>query len=435
MKKSNEFPIPHRTVKGFFGSDLDAEAEAALRGTGYIRQFKKMADTDAICGAVMLAITKTFQSITWKAENDPKGLLDKSMKNVNWYERMEEILNFLIYGHSVFELTLKEDEDGDIVWDGMFTRPQDTITGWFYTKSGILESIEQYAYGISSDSREIKGGNEGVGEVIINMNKCFHFAQGKTRNNPLGKSLFRNAYRDWYYRTNIEKIEAVGIERDLTGLPVLTPNEDDQLLDEKGKFTPLGNWAWSTVQNVKRNKQEGLVVPTGWTFQLQGTPGQRQFDMDAVIGRYDAKIAMSMLSQFLVLGVINSSGSFALSKEQSHLFYKAVTGFAEMIAHVVNTQFIGCPSLGLLNDVEQPKLTVVGVDRPSMDELASFLGRLLKFNVLTPDDELEKHLRNVASLPDADKATSRKPNIEKPDNVQKGNEGEPEKRKTTREED
>lgn len=386
--------IPYVTVKGFFKSSMDDELEAKLAGDNYLTEFKKMLDTDAICGAVMLAITKIFQSIEWKAANDERGVLKKSLDNVNWAERLEEILSFLPFGHSVFEVVLKEDEDGDIVWDGMYNRPQNTITEWNQDSKGNITTIEQM-------------GEEGEGIVNIKMAKCLHFASMKTRNNPKGKSIFRNAYRDWYYRTNIEKIEAIGIERDLTGLPIMKPSDDDQLVDENGAFTALGQWAWTTVKNIKRNSQEGIVLPNDWEFELQGSPGERQFDLNKVIDRYDAKIAMSMLSQFLILGVINSSGSFALSKEQSHLFHRAVEGFANMIAHVINTQFIGTKALGLLNDIEQPKLVVVGVDKPSLNDLASFLGRLLKFNIITPDDTLEEHLRDISALPPMDPDTTR----------------------------
>ena len=124
-----------------------------------------------------------------------------------------------------------------------------------------------------------------------------------------------------------------------------------------------------------------------------------------------------MLSQFLILGVINNSGSFALAQEQSQLFFKAVEGYASMITHVVNTQFIGAPALGLLNNIEEPRLVVVGIDEPSLEELASFLGRLFKFNILTPDDSLEDYLRKRAKLPVSDPETAREPKENKPDNT------------------
>jgi len=385
--------LAYTNVKGKFTSHLDKETEALLMGANGLRAYKKMAESDAICSSFVLAITKIFQSLEWKAVNDPKGALKRSLKNVNWPERLEEIVTFLIYGFADFEVTIKQEEDGVYTWSGFYFRPQSTIADYIQDSKGNIKQVEQWGE---------------VGEnVKINANRILHFASRKNISNPWGKSIFRGAFRDWYYRTNIEKVEAIGVERDLTGLPVLTPSDDVSMHDADGNFTKEALWAWEVVRQVKRNEQEGLVLPPGWSFELQGSPGERQFDLNAVINRYDAKIAMSVLAQFLILGVVNSSGSFALAKEQSDLFHKAVEGFAKSIANVVNTQWIGSPALGLLNDTEAPRLEPVGAQKLNLSDLASFLGRLLKFNIITPDDELEAYLRKIASLPDKDESTSR----------------------------
>lgn len=390
----NNKPIPFQYVKGKYASFIDEEVEVRLMGDNYIKEFKKMYLNDPIVGSIMLAMTKTFQSIEWKCHNDPKGALEKSLVNVNWVERLEEVLLFLVYGHSVFEVVLQEEEDGLITWKGMYSRPQDTIAEWNNDSVGNLESIKQYT----------TGGEQ----AEISAKKLLHFVSNRTASNQKGRSILRNAYRDWYYKTNIEKIEAIGIERDLTGLPVLTPADDAVLVNADGTLSALGNWAWQTVRQVKRNEQEGLVLPFGWSFELQGSPGKRQFDLNAVIQRYDAKIAMSMLAQFLILGVTNDSGSFALAKEQSDLFHKAVEGFAKVVANTINQQFIGAKAISILNGYSEiAYVEPVGANKLNLSDLASFLGRLFKFNVLTPDDKLEEHVRKLASLPARDPSTSR----------------------------
>lgn len=396
-KKSK--PIPINRISGKFGTYFEDEIEVRLMGTRYLTEFRKMLDSDATCGAFMLAITKIFQSVDWKPINDDKGILAKSLENINWKDKIEEVLLFLPYGFSLFEVQLQEDEStGEVTWKKFHVRPQDTINEWTKDSHGNITHVKQ--------------GNPFGHQATININKCLHFAVSKTTNRPYGRSIFRSAYRDWYYKTNIEKIESIGIERDLTGLPVLTPSEDAEILDDEGNLNQLGIWAWSMVRGVKRNEQEGLVLPAGWKFELQGSPGKRQFDLNAVISRYDSRIALSILSQFLILGMVNSSGSFALSKEQSDLFYKAVEGFAKMVANVINTQFIGTKALQLYNNLpEQPMLVPIGVNRLNLSDLASFLGRLLKFNIIQPDDKLEEHLRNIASLPEKDASSSRPADI------------------------
>jgi len=385
----------YQTIKGQFSYETNDVVDSQLAGDKYLTEFRKMAANDPVCGAVMLAITQIFKAIKWETVDDPKGILKQSLENIGWIENMADILTALIYGHSVMEVTLTEkDEKGIVYMRSMHYRPQSSISDWKFNNVGDLEEIIQ----INEDSKEI----------AIKAAKCFVFHVAKTQSSPKGKSLFRNAYRDWYYKTNIEKIEAIGIERDLTGLPVLSAPENEDLQDEHGKLNKVGQWAWQTVRNVKRNSQEGLVLPDGWEFKLVGSPGQRQFDLNDVINRYSSNIALSMLSQFLVLGVTNSSGSFALAKEQSSLFHTAIEGIAIGIANVVNSSFIGGKALQVFNDLPvQPMIKPVGVERVDLNDLASFLGRLLKYNIITPDDKLEEFLRDRVALPERDTKTSR----------------------------
>jgi hypothetical protein len=385
-----------KSVKGEFTYETDDEIDRLLAGDKYLVEFYKMSVNDPVCGAVLLALTQIFKSIKWDTEDDEDNLLKDSLEKAGWIDNMGDMLTQFVFGHSVMEVTLTErDKDGRVIWNNMYYRPQTTITDWKFDKHGKLLAVIQDA-------------GKGNPEVRIKADKCLIFHAFKTQVNPRGKSLFRNAYRDWYYKTNIEKIEAIGIERDLTGLPVLCAAPDVELQDEKGVLNAVGNWAWTTVRNIKRNSQEGLVLPDGWEFKLIGSPGQRQFDLNDVINRYSTNMALSMLAQFLVLGVTSSSGSFALAKEQSSLFHTAVEGFAYAMVDVVNNQFIGGKALQLFNDLEkQPKLKATGIERIDISDMASYLGRLLKFNIIEPDDALEDFVRERVALPKKDPTTTR----------------------------
>jgi hypothetical protein len=384
----------YTSVRGQFSYETDDIVENQLAGDKYLVEFYKMNANDPVCGAVMLALTQIFKSIKWETQDDPKGILKQSLINAGWIDNMEDMLSFFIYGHSVMELTLVKDEKtGVVCWNDMYYRPQTTISDWKFDKHGKLTHVQQTVDGEQID---------------IKASKCLILHCHKTQSNPRGKSLFRNAYRDWYYKTNIEKIEAIGIERDLTGLPVLEAAEGAELTDEKGQLNAVGKWAWQMVRNVKRNSQEGLVLPDGWKFNLVGSPGQRQFDLNDVINRYSTNMALSMLAQFLVLGVTNSSGSFALAKEQSSLFHTAIEGFAFAMANAVNSQFIGGRALQYFNNLPtQPTLKPVGIERIDITDLAAYLARMLKLNAIKPDDTLENFLRDRVALPPRDPATTR----------------------------
>ena len=287
----------YQSIKGEFTYETDDEIDRMLAGDKYLTEFHKMSVNDPVCGAVLLALTSIFKSIKWETEDDPDGILKDSLEKAGWIDNMGDMLTQFIFGHSVMEVILSErDESGRVIWDRMMFRPQTTINKWIHNKKGDLEFIQQLVSTSSNEDAPASGE-----EINIKASKCLVFHSFKTQTNPRGKSLFRNAYRDWYYKTNIEKIEAIGVERDLTGLPVLSAAPEVELQDEKGQLNKIGQWAWTTVRNVKRNSQEGLVLPADWKFELVGSPGKRQFDLNDVINRYSTNIALSMLSQFLVL--------------------------------------------------------------------------------------------------------------------------------------
>jgi phage gp29-like protein len=164
------------------------------------------------------------------------------------------------------------------------------------------------------------------------------------------------------------------------------------------------------VQNVKRNEQEGIVFPSAYDEQgnrvfdltLLSATGGRQFDTGGVIQRYDQRIAMSLLSDFLLLGS-DRVGSFALGTAKVDLWTLAVDSIAKSIAEVVNQYAI--PRLLKLNAMRTdklPYLTYGQVSSVELTEVADFVSKLASAGVLLPDRELESHLRMLADLPDSE---------------------------------
>jgi hypothetical protein len=157
----------------------------------------------------------------------------------------------------------------------------------------------------------------------IPIEKALLFRTESNRGNPEGYSLLRNAYRPWRMKTRIENIEGIGVERDLAGLPVawVPPDYMDDNAPEakKAVFEAMKTLA----TGIKRDEEEGVVMPTLYDehgnklfdLTLLSTGGQRQFDTNAIIGRYDQRILMSVMADFLMLGA-EKVGSFALSVGQ-----------------------------------------------------------------------------------------------------------------------
>jgi phage gp29-like protein len=209
-------------------------------------------------------------------------------------------------------------------------------------------------------------------------------------------------------KTNIEDLEGIGIERDLAGYPTLylplEIMERDTEEAEKTYQTYL-----DLVANVRRDKAEGLLLPSVfddhgnrvYEFKLLSSSGSRQFDTSRIITRYDARIALTIMADFLLLGQ-QRQGSYALSETKARMFYQAITAVLDNIAETINSQAV--PALFELNpwwDLDElPYLAHGKVEIPNLQLLGEFIERMARAGMkLFPDDRLEDHLRGLADLP------------------------------------
>src|SRR6185312_8293265 len=99
----------------------------------------------------------------------------------------------------------------------------------------------------------------------------------KRKGNPEGRSVLRGAYRSWYFKQHIETIEAIGVERDLAGMPIVyappeyfSPNAP---AEQKALFSQLKDLAVKT----KKDEQMGVVFPLAYNKE-----GKEMFKFDLV---------------------------------------------------------------------------------------------------------------------------------------------------------
>ena len=158
------------------------------------------------------------------------------------------------------------------------------------------------------------------GTFTIPIEKALLFRTKSRKNNPEGRSILRNAYRSWYFKRRIQEIEGIGIERDLAGLPVIHGPEDLDIWDDQNKDAVKARLGLEEmVRSIRRDEMEGVVLPAGYTLELLSSGGTRQFDTNAIINRYDTRIAMTVLADFIFLGH-DKTGSWALSSDKTELF-------------------------------------------------------------------------------------------------------------------
>jgi hypothetical protein len=338
----------------------------------------------ALLGAIELSIKKVEWTLTSElGEDDQRLEVWKSTidhMEGGWKQFVSESLTALPFGFALFEIVWGRFENY-VIAAKLAPRGQDTVWSWDLESNGSLKGFTQVA------APRYKS-------VYIPIEKLVHIRSRVEKNNPEGRSILRSAWIPYYYAKNISQIEAIGIERDLAGMPTITL---PQGADTGNTTTSDAGKAAKMVRNIRRDEQEGIVLPFGWTLTLLSTGGSRQFDTDKVIGRYNSQILMSALAQFLMLGQ-GATGSYALSSDQSDLFNMAVNSIADMISDAVNVQLI--PRLMRLNGFDSDGLKLDHSPAGDMDiqVLASFLASVGDKITWLPADET--WLRQVANLPE-----------------------------------
>lgn len=409
------------------GGTVFEEFLTSLRGIRGARVYREMADNDPTIGSMLFAIEKVITRLEWRidpysddsADGDTQATDKEVAEFVNsclndmsdsWDSTLSQILSMLVFGYSYHEIVYKKRmgdsddptkrskfNDGKIGWRKLPIRSQETLWQWMIDEDGGIQGM------IQSDPSS--GGSH-----TIPIDKALLFRTSSQKNNPEGRSILRNAYRPWFFKRRIEEIEAIGIERDLAGLPVAyLPPEYLSSTATPEQASVLAS-IQAIVTSIKRNEQEGIVMPAMYDenghkmfdLQLLSSGGSRQFDTDKTIQRYDQRMAMSILSDFILLGH-DRVGSYALGSSKMDLWSMAVDSIAKNIAEVMNQYAI--PRLLKLNGMDvsrAPFLTYGEVSHVDLTEISDFVTKLAQAGVIVPDPKLEDYVREVAGLPPAE---------------------------------
>lgn len=401
-----------------FGNHVHEEFLRDLMGIRGVRVFHEMAENDDTVGAVLAAIRLLCRAVDWNVEafsedqedQDSASFVKECMDDMDrpWSELITEILSMLEYGWSFHEVIYKyrngwnidpaassKYSDGKLGWKKIPIRSQDTLYGWEFAEDGSILAMIQQApptYRLTT----------------IPMGKGLLFRTTTHKNNPEGRSILRNAYRPWFMKRHIENVEAIGVERDLAGIPIawVPPHimGDDSSDEDKRAYQ-----TWKTiVTNIKRDEQEGIVMPLAYDadgnkiydLTLLASAGERAFNTGDIIKRYMQGIAQTSLADFLLIGH-EAVGSYALSSSKTTLFSVAIGAYLAQIAEIFNRTAI--PDLMRYNGLDpakSPRVSHGDVETVDLGQLGTFIQALSSAGVsLFPDTKLENWIKRQAGMP------------------------------------
>lgn len=410
-----------RAVGGYIQEEFDPD----LRGIRGVRVYDEMRRNDPVIATGLRAIKWVIGRVTWSVEpggdtppdKEAAEFLESAMGDMRhpWKSVVASALSMLDFGWAMHEVIWKvrngpsgdspsRYDDGRIAWCHIPVISQETLQRWEMDNQGNVYGMQQLVtYGAGSGTHAKQG--ESVSDWrahwlrTIPLEKCVNFRFDAERENPEGISLLRPVYRPWYLKKQIEEIEAIGIERDLTGvliihLPVGATDTD------KTKAIAL-------LEQFKADDMTGFVAPrhgqgpeNGWEFEIINSPGSKTIDTDRTIQRYQMEIMRAFLAQFLMLGQ-GKAGSWALSRDHRGMFELALEAIVDSIQDAANQNLV--EPLFRLNDFGKltaiPRIKAGRVGKADMGVFADMLSKLVEGSLLTPDAELEKFIRTEMELP------------------------------------
>lgn len=402
-----------------------------LRGLIGIRTFQEMSQNDATIGAILRCFTELIRSVDWNvtpAADNPKAVAEQEFveslfddMSHSWEDFIVEALSMLTFGWSMHEIVLKlrngPDQldasqrsrytDGRIGLRKLAPRSQDSLLRWEIQPDGGIQGMHQLP-------------PAGGAVVFLPIERCLLFRTTSRKNNPEGISILRTAYRSWHFLKYIEQYEAVGIERELCGLPVVRIPQD-VLASTDPKNQAIVQQYIKIARDTKLNEQGGIVIPSDCfanpdgnlsniplvDVKLLSSSGTRSINTTQVISRHQNAIARSVLADFLMLGQSASGasgsarGSSGMHQNQSELFMKSLEAVLDNVAAPINRYLL--PRLWQYNNLDpdlMPEITHGRVNPIDLTELGTYVTALAGAGMpLFPDDETENFFRDAGGIP------------------------------------
>lgn len=358
-----------------------------LQGTSGIKIYEKMRKSDATVRASILVCTLPIRAANWYIEPADEDKQNKEVADfvsnnlfegmsITWDDFIRQALLMLPLGVMLFEKVLKV-ENGKILYKKFAPRLPKSVQAW---------KTQKKKDGITWIKINGK-------KVSIPIEKLLIFVNEKEGDNWWGHSVLRSSYKHWHYKDTFYKIEAIAFERQGLGIPYakmpVGANASDDEVAEK------------VLRNIRTNEKSYAIIPNGYEIGFLDMKANTTRSPKDAIMHHNREIVLAVLAQFLELGA-NATGSRALSEDHSSLFYLSLEAIAKQICDVVNNYAI--PQLVDLNYTvkKYPKLKFSKVGSVDANTLSVAIQRLSQVGALKPDDKLERHLRNLLDLPEAE---------------------------------
>lgn len=367
------------------------ERVGELRDKQGIRTYYDMKRADGTIRGGLRLLKTPVMAARWFIEPASDSTIDKNIAdfveknlferlNVPWHRVLEDALLMCEYGYMPLEKVYGQDPDGKIYLQKLAPRHPLDIMEWLYDVNGGPN-------GIIMDPTEANGWSE----TYIPIEKMVVFVLEQEAGDMRGISILRSAYKHYFYKDTLYKIDAIQKERHGIGVPIIKlpmgfTDNDRKLADDLGR-------------NLRTNERAHITVPDNWTVEFAKLQGQPVDCLPSIMHHND-QIMQNILAPFY---------RDASAKEDSmNMFYKATRYIASTVADTINRYVIKQLVDFNFTRGSYPILRARRIGENEDLRTWSFAFRnLVGSNAIIPDDPLEDFLRMELDLPPADPTTAR----------------------------
>jgi hypothetical protein len=131
--------------------------------------------------------------------------------------------------------------------------------------------------------------------IELPADKIIVFTFRREGDNMEGISILRSAYKHWYIKDTLYKLDAVKHERQAVGIPVITLPAVHEESDETE--------AEDILMNLRATEKSFVVLPSPeWKFEFAQMGGSTTVDTEKSINHHNSQIVQNILAGFLDLG-------------------------------------------------------------------------------------------------------------------------------------
>ena len=410
---------PRFSVRGITGTQLSGgmisgyERNAQLTGLNWVREAEDMLRTDPVVRRSWHMLRQTLLSATWRWEsaNETDPLCVELARFANeawgfdgyagqmsqsWEEQLSYLLEFVPLGYRYAEEIYKvgPDYNGKVkVWLDLYAdREPSAHLRWLSRDNQKLDGVQQHVVGVGK-----------VPEPIPS-NKLLLLTLNRTGSNFEGSGMLRPVWWWWRTKQRISNLMCVGADR--WAVPTPRVKVDRSVADMHGltdsDINAMIDDAEAQAQAFLSAQQSYLVDNPVVSFdQYAAAPNlYAQGPLD-IIRECDNQISQAFLTQFANLG-ISATGSRSVGEVHLTVFRRAAINLCDLVASAVSgVDRRGGGTIGRLirwnygpiDPSKLPRLVHTGLDTDDLAESLGMLPQLVTSGLLTPDNDLERAIR------------------------------------------